>query len=343
MTVSETVSAGQLRAFIERIERLEEEKKTISDDIKDVKAEAKGSGFSVAIINEIIKLRKKDPAERAEQEFLLDIYKAALGMLPLEEYADRDEPRQSYAEAKSGQPAYISAPLTETEIEGLRHRGPGEITEHEQPETADEVPAQDSGGTATGESPSGKSNAAHPVSEQELADADLNDGTVAGQTAIEVVTAGETAQNSQSDDDAFSEVKGTARPENAAGVEPSSSDNPSAATPAEPEAVPPTPPAASGTISPSSDLQEVPGGNLSKPSPDAGAEDGSAHAGRSSAQSEQAAHHSDDDVPAFLKQERAERQPNPKCQKPGNCKWDHGQVSCWRCNSAPAARESEVA
>lgn len=118
---------------------------------------------------------------------------------------------------------------------------------------------------------------------------------------------------------------------------------PSAATPAEPEAVSPTPPAASGTIPPSSDSQEVPGGNLGKPSPDAGAEDGSAHAGHSTAQSEQAAHHSDDDVPAFLKQERAERQPNPKCQKPGDCKWDHGQVSCWRCNSAPAARESEVA
>lgn len=112
---------------------------------------------------------------------------------------------------------------------------------------------------------------------------------------------------------------------------------------AEPEAVSPVPPAASGTISPSSGIQGVTGGNPSEPSPDAGAENGIARAMAANAQSEQAAHRFDDDVPAFLKQERAERQPNPKCQKPGNCKWDHGQVSCWRCNSAPATRESEVA
>lgn len=77
---SQTVAAGQLRAFIERIERLEEEKKTISDDIKDVFAEAKGSGFDTKALRTIIRLRKKDQAEREEEEAILDLYKAALGM-----------------------------------------------------------------------------------------------------------------------------------------------------------------------------------------------------------------------------------------------------------------------
>jgi uncharacterized protein (UPF0335 family) len=77
---SQTVAAGQLRAIIERIERLEEEKKTISDDIKDVYAEAKGTGFDVAAIRQLVRLRKKDQAERQEEEAILDLYKAALGM-----------------------------------------------------------------------------------------------------------------------------------------------------------------------------------------------------------------------------------------------------------------------
>lgn len=78
---SQTVAAGQLRAIIERIERLEEEKKTISDDIKDVYAEAKGTGFDTKAIRTIIRLRKKDAAERQEEESILDLYKAALGMI----------------------------------------------------------------------------------------------------------------------------------------------------------------------------------------------------------------------------------------------------------------------
>ena len=75
-----TVAAGQLRAFIERIERLEEEKQTIADDIKDVFAEAKGTGFDTKAMRSIIRLRKKDQAEREEEESILDLYKAALGM-----------------------------------------------------------------------------------------------------------------------------------------------------------------------------------------------------------------------------------------------------------------------
>ncbi|MFP1630888.1 DUF2312 domain-containing protein [Zhengella sp. ZM62] len=77
---SETVAAGQLRSIIERIERLEEEKKTIADDIKDVYAEAKGNGFDTKALRTIVRLRKQDANERQEQEAMLELYKAALGM-----------------------------------------------------------------------------------------------------------------------------------------------------------------------------------------------------------------------------------------------------------------------
>ena len=77
---AQTVAAGQLRSFIERVERLEEEKQTIQDDIKEVFAEAKGTGFDVKAMRTIIRLRKKEPAERQEEEAILDLYMAALGM-----------------------------------------------------------------------------------------------------------------------------------------------------------------------------------------------------------------------------------------------------------------------
>src|SRR6188508_2499147 len=71
----------QLKAFVERIERLEEEKKTISDDIRDVYAESKGNGFDVKALRAVIRLRKQDAQERQEHELILDTYLNALGML----------------------------------------------------------------------------------------------------------------------------------------------------------------------------------------------------------------------------------------------------------------------
>jgi uncharacterized protein (UPF0335 family) len=71
----------QLRSIIERIERLEEEKKAISDDIRDVYAESKGNGFDVKALRTIVRLRKQDPNERAEAETILDTYMQALGMI----------------------------------------------------------------------------------------------------------------------------------------------------------------------------------------------------------------------------------------------------------------------
>lgn len=71
----------QLKAIIERIERLEEEKKTIADDIRDVYAEAKGNGYDVKALRTIVRMRKQDANERAEEETILETYMSALGMI----------------------------------------------------------------------------------------------------------------------------------------------------------------------------------------------------------------------------------------------------------------------
>lgn len=70
----------QLKSFIERIERLEEEKRTIADDIRDVYAEAKANGYDTKILRQVIRIRKQDKSEREEMEALLDLYMQALGM-----------------------------------------------------------------------------------------------------------------------------------------------------------------------------------------------------------------------------------------------------------------------
>jgi uncharacterized protein (UPF0335 family) len=74
-------AVDQLKSIIERIERLEEEKKAISEDIKDVYAESKGNGFDVKALRTIIRLRKQDPNERQEEESILETYMNALGMI----------------------------------------------------------------------------------------------------------------------------------------------------------------------------------------------------------------------------------------------------------------------
>ncbi|MCB1385209.1 MAG: DUF2312 domain-containing protein [Nitratireductor sp.] len=76
------VARDQLRSIVERIERLEEEKKAIADDIRDIYAEAKGNGFDTKVLRQVIGLRKKDQTERQEQDAIRDLYLSALGMLP---------------------------------------------------------------------------------------------------------------------------------------------------------------------------------------------------------------------------------------------------------------------
>ena len=74
------VAADQLKSFVERIEHLEEEKKTITEDIGDVFAEAKAAGYDTKILREVIRIRKSDKSEREEYEALLELYMQALGM-----------------------------------------------------------------------------------------------------------------------------------------------------------------------------------------------------------------------------------------------------------------------
>jgi uncharacterized protein (UPF0335 family) len=74
-------TAGQLKAFIERIERLDEEKREVAEDIKEVYSEAKSTGFDAKILRMIVSIRKKDAAERREEDTILETYMSALGMI----------------------------------------------------------------------------------------------------------------------------------------------------------------------------------------------------------------------------------------------------------------------
>jgi uncharacterized protein (UPF0335 family) len=76
------IASERLKSFIERIERLEEEKRALAEDIKEVYAEAKGVGFDTKTMRQVIKIRKMDQDDLDEQEALLDVYKRALGMIP---------------------------------------------------------------------------------------------------------------------------------------------------------------------------------------------------------------------------------------------------------------------
>ena len=77
---TENVAADRLRSLVERIERLDEERKALGNDIRDIYAEAKSAGFDVKVLRQLIRIRKQEPAEVEEQESLLDVYRHALGM-----------------------------------------------------------------------------------------------------------------------------------------------------------------------------------------------------------------------------------------------------------------------
>jgi len=74
------IAADRLRSLVDRIERLEEERKALASDIKDIYSEAKSAGFDVKVLRQLIRIRKQEPAEIEEQETLLDVYRRALGM-----------------------------------------------------------------------------------------------------------------------------------------------------------------------------------------------------------------------------------------------------------------------
>ncbi len=90
MDTKTSFAQGQLRSLIERIERLEEEKKAIAADIKEIYGEAKSNGFDTKIMRKVVSLRKKDSAERQEEEAILDLYLSALGMIPADDGGQGD-------------------------------------------------------------------------------------------------------------------------------------------------------------------------------------------------------------------------------------------------------------
>lgn len=116
-----SIAADRLRSLIERIERLEYEKRALADDIREVYAEAKGEGFDVKTMRQVVRLRKLDKADRDEQEALLDVYKSALGML---------------ADTPLGRAAMRAV----DKVAEIRDSAPVEIDE---PEAVDDAPSDD--------------------------------------------------------------------------------------------------------------------------------------------------------------------------------------------------------
>lgn len=213
MSDAHMVARDQLRSFIERIERLECEKKSIADDIKDVYGEAKGTGFDTKVLRKLISIRKQDREERMEQEAILDMYMIALGMV--DEPAGYDEPRQS--EPVERQPAVA-----------LRSdAGLNILTKHEDirtaPATVDEI-CRPADPAVSGGEPSIPSTDAGGVKMDGRANDDPGrpDATTSGIVSAKSEHA--TNNISQSDDGAIAAVNGKAGLANAAGVEPPSSD-----------------------------------------------------------------------------------------------------------------------
>jgi len=205
MTDVNSVARAELRSFIERIERLEEEKAAISGDIKDVKSEAKGRGYIVGAINTIIKLRKKDANERAEEEAILDVYMAALGMIDqptlFDEPHDRETGEITIIDRDDEDGNHLTVTV-DSRVAAILNKSAV-------------MPLQSPRKAAEAVSERTRDAVGRPTSERQP-------GTVGSEE--DGVTGGESAAaNSPSDGGAVAEVNGNAGLENAIGVEPSSS------------------------------------------------------------------------------------------------------------------------
>ncbi|ACI55729.1 conserved hypothetical protein-like protein [Rhizobium leguminosarum bv. trifolii WSM2304] len=195
MTDAHGVARDQLRAFIERIERLEEEKKTIADDIKDVYGEAKAMGFIPAMMKKVIAIRKKDEQERAEEEAILDTYLHALGMISQPDFFEDYDGKAGKSNSKS--PA-------------MALQSPRKAAEAVSERTAFQVDAPASAEATIEGQPS-----VTVATSAESAEDERNVEAVGGATLV--------LTNSESDDDAIAAVNGKAGLANVVDVEPSSS------------------------------------------------------------------------------------------------------------------------
>ncbi len=242
MSDAHGVARDQLRSFIERIERLEEEKKTIADDIKDVYGEAKGMGFDAKILKEVIKIRKMDRDERMEREAILDTYLAALGMI--------EQPDFFAGESYDRSTGELSPKLAHTIVTGMQTQAGRAalvaavdiMIDREEKNTRSDAPAA-SAASVISSNDTAKGEAGSPVglpanSEMDRAmEGSFETGSVAAENARKAIPdvglmpqedgdvthagAGEIpATIPDPDGGAISEVKGKARLENADGVEP---------------------------------------------------------------------------------------------------------------------------
>ncbi|AIL99963.1 DUF2312 domain-containing protein [Sinorhizobium meliloti] len=199
MSDAHGIARDQLRSFIERIERLEEEKKSIADDIKDVYGEAKSMGFDAKILRKVISIRKQDADERAEQEAILDTYLHALGMIQLDIF---EEPEMETSpklvatvatamQTQAGRAALLTAVDIMIEREERVDAETGEILD-DQTEIATASQGEIESPSAEAEASGAKAGGEDVESSAERA---RNAATNVA-NAAESVTAGETATNS---------------------------------------------------------------------------------------------------------------------------------------------------
>ncbi|RVO24779.1 DUF2312 domain-containing protein [Sinorhizobium meliloti] len=198
MTNAHGIARDQLRAFIERIERLEEEKTSIADDIKDVYGEAKSMGFDAKILRKVISIRKQDADERAEQEAILDTYLHALGMIQLDIFEEPEAETSpklvatvaTAMQTQAGRAALLTAVDIMIDREERIDAETGEILDDQT-----EIASASQGET---ESPSAEAEASGANAGGGYVESSAERASVANNVAnaAESVTAGETATNS---------------------------------------------------------------------------------------------------------------------------------------------------
>jgi len=217
------VARDQLRAFVSRIERLEEEKKTIADDIKDVYGEAKAMGFDTKILKQVIALRKKDDQERTEEEIIRDMYLAALGMIP-----DFEAEREPAPVSKTNKSPAMALQSPRKAAEAASERTATPFTASDDTPIVPPSPAvREVEESAASNSPETADETQHPVSS--TADANARTGgddsmvRVARTEAAAVTDRRDDHLDTPSEDGAIAAVNPRVGLADAIGVEPSSS------------------------------------------------------------------------------------------------------------------------
>jgi len=303
MTNAHGVVRDQLRAFIERIERLEEEKKTIADDIKDVYAEAKGMGFIPAMMKKVIALRKKDEQERMEEEAILDTYLLALGMIAQPDLFE--EPHHP----ETGE--IIDPKLAQTIVTGMQT----EIGRKALIAAVDIMIASEEAEEQNAPERPSHNDEPSPGPQAEASPAGTGAGMLADREGRHDGEAAPVDLPTRSDDDAIAAVKSKARLANVVDVEPSSS----------------------APIDPTEDRegdQSLGGVNPDGEtrSPDANAGGGHVDVSKSAAQQQ---------AVAIVQAATATKPLRPHCRTPGEHCGGYGSNHCHSC--LRASKEAEVA